>query len=134
MKIECPHCEELNKIDFSENIKCSKCDENFKGYRFKKYSRLAISASSALAVGAVSGYGLNETLETERYPLEVEYSIVDTCVNSSGNSMSVSWYKNKRDICLCALDSTMSDISYSSYKSDNSEFVSAFTYNVEKCD
>jgi phage FluMu protein Com len=133
MKIECPHCQELNQIEFAEYIKCSKCEKSLKGYNYRKFSKLVLSASSAIVIGAIGGYKANGYMDDVRYPLEVEYSIVDTCVNSSGNAMSISWYKNKRDICLCALESSMSDVSYSDYKSDKTAFMTAFKRNANSC-
>ena len=108
MKIECPHCQKDNEIEFAENISCSECEKSFKGFKFSK--RKLVSASSALLVGALGGYAVESGLDKERYPLEVEYAIVDTCVNSSKNMVSVSWYESKREACLCALEKTENDV------------------------
>ncbi len=54
-------------------------------------------------------------------------------MNSSGNFMSVNWYKNKREICLCALDASMSNVPYSDYKSDKSGFMATFKRNAGEC-
>ncbi|WP_236616518.1 hypothetical protein [Vibrio anguillarum] len=48
-----------------------------------------------LAVGLFGGYKVNGALEDERYPIEVEYAIVDTCINSAKNMASVSWDEGK---------------------------------------
>ncbi|MBF4312821.1 hypothetical protein EAY03_23960, partial [Vibrio anguillarum] len=88
MKIECPHCQTDNDIEFAENIACKECEKSFKGFKFSK--RKLVSASTALAVGLFGGYKVNGALEDERYPIEVEYAIVDTCINSAKNMASVS--------------------------------------------
>ncbi|ROV57903.1 hypothetical protein EGH82_20880 [Vibrio ponticus] len=131
MEIECPHCQAGNKIEFAENISCTDCKKNFKGYKFSK--RKLVSASAALWVGAVGAYALENARDEERYPLEVEYAIVDTCVNSSKNMVSVSWYESKRETCLCALEKTESDVTYSDYKSDQAKFFSTFRQHAKGC-
>ncbi len=131
MKIECPHCEADNKIEFAENITCKECEKSFKGFKFSK--RKLVSAGSALIIGTASGYAINNKFQEERYPLEVEYAIVDTCVNSSKSMVSVSWYENKRDTCLCTLRKTEQDIPYSDYKSDEAGFISSFRHNARSC-
>ncbi len=131
MKIECPHCHTDNEIEYAENISCKECEKSFKGYKFSK--RKLVSASAALVVGVVGGYKVNDALDEVRYPLEIEYAIVDTCINSSKNALSVSWYKNKREACLCALEKTTKDISYSDYKSSQQSFLSSFRKNAKSC-
>ncbi|MBF4327986.1 hypothetical protein EAY16_22160, partial [Vibrio anguillarum] len=87
----------------------------------------------ALAVGLFGGYKVNGALEDERYPIEVEYAIVDTCINSAKNMASVSWYESKRETCLCALAETEKSVPYSDYKSDQQLFLSNFKLNAKGC-
>ena len=131
MKIECPRCQKDNEIEFAENISCSECEKSFKGFKFSK--RKLVSASSALLVGALGAYAVESGLDKERYPLEVEYAIVDTCVNSSKNMVSVSWYESKREACLCALEKTENDVAYSDYKSDQAIFLRTFKQHANRC-
>ncbi|MBF4372173.1 hypothetical protein [Vibrio anguillarum] len=131
MKIECPHCQTDNLIEFAENISCTECKKNFKGYKFSK--RKLVSASTAFLVGAVGAYAVESELDKERYPLEVEYAIVDTCVNSSENLVSVSWYESKRETCLCALEKTENDVAFSDYKSDQEMFLHTFKQHARSC-
>ncbi|QIA65005.1 hypothetical protein GT360_15695 [Vibrio astriarenae] len=131
MKIECPHCQTDNDIEFAENIACKECEKSFKGFKFIK--RNFVSASTALAVGLIGGYKVNGALEEERYPLEVEYAIIDTCVNSSKNIVSMSWYESKREACLCALEETEKSLTYSDYKSNQQQFLLRFKQNAKGC-
>ncbi|GLR05223.1 hypothetical protein GCM10007906_28110 [Vibrio hyugaensis] len=131
MKIECPHCQADNDIEFAENISCKECEKSFKGFSFSK--RRWVSASTTLLIGAFGGYQVNNAFDEERYPLEVEYAIIDTCVNSSQNMVDVSWYENKRDTCLCAMSKTEKAIPYSEYKADNKPFIAAFIHNSKSC-
>ncbi|TFH93605.1 hypothetical protein [Vibrio ouci] len=131
MKIECPHCQKDNEIEFAENISCSECEKSFKGFKFSK--RKLISASAALVVGTIGGYKVNAALEETRYPLAVEYAIIDSCVNSSSNMVSSSWYESKREICLCALGKTIDQVSYSTYKSEQASFIRVFKQSANTC-
>lgn len=131
MKIECPHCHTSNKIEYAENISCKKCEKNFKGFKFSQ--KKLISTSAALAFGVFGGYKVNGALVDERYPLEVEYAIVDTCINSANNILSYSRYENKRKTCLCALEKTEKSFAYSDYKSDHTLFLSKFRQNARAC-
>ncbi|MGR5132925.1 hypothetical protein [Vibrio alfacsensis] len=131
MKIECPHCQKDNDIEFAENIACKECEKSFKGFKFSK--RKLVSASTALFVGAIGGYKVNAALDEDRYPLEVEYAIVDTCINSAKNMVSVSFYESKRETCLCALEETEKLVSYSDYKSDQQLFLNNFKLNAKGC-
>jgi transposase-like protein len=74
MKVECPHCNTDNVIEYAEHISCEKCEKSFKGFKFSK--RKLVSASTALFVGVVGGYKVNSAFDEERYPLEVEYAII----------------------------------------------------------
>ncbi len=131
MKIECPRCQKDNEIEFAENISCSECEKSFKGFKFSK--RKFVSASAALIVGTLGGYKVNAAFEDVRYPLAVEYAIVDSCVNSSSNMVSVSWYTNKRKTCVCALEKTVEKVSYSDYQADRQSFMTSFKFNAMAC-
>ncbi|PSH12760.1 hypothetical protein B7R74_19960 [Yersinia pseudotuberculosis] len=131
MKIECPHCNSDNDIEFSDNILCHECKKSFKGFKFSK--RKFLSATTVLIIGAFGGYKVNGALEQERYPLEIEYAIVDTCVNVSKNFITIGRYTDKRKICLCALSKTIEDVSYSDFKSKNSKFATSFKQHADSC-
>lgn len=132
MKIECPHCKEQNEIEFAENIKCHKCGKSFKDYNFRKSHKFAISAVSALAFGGIGGYHLNGYF-SDRYPVRVEYAIVDTCVNGAGNRIEEYLYRHKRELCSCALEKTMPKVSLSELKSDPAKFGKVFRDEEQKC-
>ncbi|MCZ4370615.1 hypothetical protein [Vibrio diazotrophicus] len=131
MKVECPRCHTDNKIEYAENILCKECDKSFKGYKFSK--RKLVSSSAALLVGVVGGYQVNDVFDEIRYPLQVEYALVDTCLNASTSAVSKSWFNSKRDICLCAVEKTTKDVSYSDYKTDESLFIRRLKRNAERC-
>ncbi|OOF13498.1 hypothetical protein BZG84_15670 [Salinivibrio sp. PR932] len=131
MNIECPHCNTDNEIELTENIQCNKCEKSFTDLKLSK--RQLMSAGTALLLGAFGGYKADAAFEEDRYPLAVEYAIVDTCANSSKNMISVSRYETKRDVCLCALQKTEQSVPYSDYKSDKTLFLNHFKSNARNC-
>ena len=130
MNIECPHCKTDNPIAFADHIKCIKCEKDFKGIKFKK---AALATTTAIAIGCFGGYNTNNIISDARYPLEVEYAIVDTCVNGAENLISTKRYEEKRDACLCALSATAGEIDYSSIEDDLSLFAAEFKKHSKAC-
>ncbi|MWP63249.1 hypothetical protein [Gilliamella sp. Pas-s25] len=93
--IECPHCHKKQKITKS----------------------LMASLIFAGAVG-IGGYQFNNLISSHtqnRYPTKVEYSIIHTCLNDN-QLIHRSYYKEKFSKCVYALEKTIGDIDYSSYK------------------
>ncbi len=133
MIIECPHCSEDNKIEYAENIRCKKCEKDYKGFEFSKRKIITGTALALLTyIGVhtlrdeIKGYG-------ERYPIAVEYALLDSCINGSKNYISQNNYLSKRDVCLCALKDTQEDYPYADYKDDAKGFVSIFRQYANSC-
>lgn len=133
MIVECPHCSEDNEIEYAENIRCKKCEKDYKGYEFSKRKIITGTALALLTYIGVhtlrdeaKGYG-------DRYPIAVEYALLDSCINSSSNSISQSRYLSKRDVCLCALEGAQEDYPYSDYKDDASGFMPIFRRYAKSC-
>lgn len=130
MKIECPKCFKKNDLHLEAKVKCGNCQEELTGNTFKKP---IISSGAILAIGLVSGQVADYAFFDNRYPMLVEYSIVDTCTNSNQDLVSKVIYINRRNICLCAMKDTMNEISYIRYKADKKSFLSAFQKNSNEC-
>ncbi|WP_281544946.1 hypothetical protein [Grimontia sp. SpTr1] len=133
MHIECPHCATSNKIEFAEHIICCECDKSFKGQSFGKLKKPLISAGTAAIIGLVSGFKIEQLMDENRYPVSVEYAIVDTCVNSSAQPLSISQYKDKRQVCLCAVEATVSQVSYRDFKESQILFNEPFKVAITAC-
>jgi len=134
MHIECPSCSTVNKIEFGENILCSECKESFAGHSYKKIKKPLISTTAALLIGAFGTYKTDKIFfEDQRYPLRVEYELIDSCVNSSRMLMNASQHVNKTQTCICALNKTMKVISYQDLKKSESEFVTRFRSSIASC-
>lgn len=134
MQIECPSCSTDNQIEFGENIICNQCKESFAGYSYKKFKKPLISATAALFIGAFGTYKADQIFfEDQRYPLNVEYELIDSCVNASRTLASVYRQANKTQVCICALGKTMKAISYKELKKSEPEFLTHFRKSISSC-
>lgn len=135
MHIECPSCSIDNKIECGENIVCSECKESFAGHSYKKFKKPLVSATTALLIGAFGTYKADQIFfEDQRYPLSVEYELIDGCVNSSRTLFNSFQYLDKTKTCICALNKTMEVISYKELKKIESEFLTRFRSSIASCD
>ena len=130
LEIDCPHCFEENKINLSSAIKCKHCDKPLIG---EKYSKPIISVMTAIILGIGGGIILDEKFETDRYPIIIEYSIIDSCLSSNKTPLRRGYYKNKRNICICALKKTESKLDYDDFKEDENNFLDIFENKARKC-
>ncbi|MFM2483768.1 hypothetical protein [Celerinatantimonas yamalensis] len=134
MNIECPSCSEENKIEYGENIICNKCGTTFAGHTYKKFKKPLLSASSALLIGVFGTYKIDQLyLNEQRYPVKIEYEIIDSCVNSDQRAITNHQYLEKKERCSCALELTMDSISYKEATSDDSKFLQKFRSNLNHC-
>jgi len=89
------------------------------------------------AILAVLAYGTSQFIEyvitDNRYPTKVEYEITRACVSSSQSALQYKSYSEKLDICLCALEDTMNEISYIRFNVDEDGFLKAFRENTKEC-
>ncbi len=91
----------------------------------------------ALGVSLLIAYGgsnfIDYAISNNRYPLEVETEIFNSCLNSYQKPLKYSNYRNKKQVCLCALQDTMNEISYTRFSIDEDGFLSAFSTNAKDC-
>jgi len=130
LEIECPHCSKENKINLSTKIKCKHCEKPLIG---QKYRKPFMSAMTALILGAGGGYHINEQFQSNRYPLTVENGIINSCVSFYEQPLLHKDYKNKENICICALNKTQEEIDYSEYKKKQITFLNTFELKAKEC-
>ena len=134
MHIECPSCQLENKIEYSDNISCSGCKETFSGHTYKRFKKPLISATTALIIGIYGTHKIDDIyFDEQRYPVNIEYELIDGCVNSSSRVLRGSQYITKKEVCSCALEQTMLKIDYSELKKNESNFLTRFKSNIRKC-
>ena len=111
-------------------VKCRTCNKTIKKITITKPYKVA-------ALLAVVSFGASQFIEyvvtDNRYPLGVEYAVLDACVNSYRSVISYGSYGSKKKICLCALEETMNEISYIRYKVDEDGFLDALRENAKEC-
>uniref|UniRef100_UPI0040473A1A hypothetical protein n=1 Tax=Aliarcobacter sp. TaxID=2321116 RepID=UPI0040473A1A len=130
LKIECPHCSKENEINLSTEIKCKHCEKPLIGH---KYRKPFMSAITAFVLGAWDTNQINEQFESNRYPINFEYAIINSCVSDSEQPLLRKNYKYKEDICICALNKTQEEIDYSDYENKQNTFLNIFEAKAREC-
>lgn len=93
-----------------------------------------ISTFTAILIGGIGVYEIDKRFFAEhRYPVSVEYEVVDACVNSSRAALSSDQYKRKKEICSCALEKTQKDFPYKEMRKDESGFISRLRESAKGC-
>ncbi|MDD2887624.1 MAG: hypothetical protein PHY66_08145 [Aliarcobacter sp.] len=92
----------------------------------------------ALTVGGLSGHYIDDLIEkynlqTDRYPINVEYNIIDKCINNYDEPISERVYKDKRKICICALEKTEINYPYELFREDKNRFLNIFEIKAKEC-
>jgi hypothetical protein len=130
--VTCSSCSANNELDQQRQINCEKCEEPITGHKYG--AKGALSAVLAFTVG-FTGYGLVDRnfLETERYPMKIEYAMVNACTNADLSALAAELYQTKQEICLCAVEKTVQALPYSEFTDRRSEFRGLLSSNVDKC-
>lgn len=134
LEIICPDCEELNKIKLSSEIKCKKCEKDLTKWRYGKVSKKILGAGTAFILGVAPAYQIGKHMHNEhRYPVDTEYSIVNSCVSQYSKPLRRVYIQQKKAICICALSKTMRKIDYDDYKNDENKFFDIFEQKATEC-
>lgn len=123
-------CREDTELEASVLLVCRKCDTASKKINFKKPMKVALITT---VIGYSGSQLVTYAITDNRYPLEVEYKVIDACINSSRKPLSYEEFGLKEKSCVCAMEDTMNEISYLRYKLDNKGFLSAFSKNAKSC-
>ncbi|MGO3890114.1 MAG: hypothetical protein ACTJHW_03965 [Paenalcaligenes sp.] len=93
-----------------------------------------ISIFTAVLIGGIGVYEIDKRFFAEnRYPVAVEYELVEACVNASRSALTAAQHKRKKEICTCALVKTQVDISYKDMRKDGKLFTSRLKENANNC-
>lgn len=111
-------------------VSCSNCSNRLIKKTIKKPYKVA-------AILAVLSYGTSQFVEyvitDNRYPLDIEFETLSACVNPYERPILYNSYRNKKEICLCAMEDTMNEISYVRFSVDERGFLDAFEQNIIHC-
>lgn len=132
MKVECPYCSKTT--EFSEETACSHCEKSLSKDGLTFVAKPLLSALSAIVLTAGGFWGYERFVDSsERYPLEVEYALVNTCVTGSSFDLNRSQLRAQTKVCLCAVERTTSSVSYSDYREDSSRIDGILEQHADEC-
>ncbi len=123
-------CGEKAEIGATVKFHCKACANVIEKFTVKKPLKAA-------GLAAILAYGgsqfIDYAITDNRYPLDVEYAVLEACTSSHKQPLSYSSYGSKKKLCLCALEDTMNEISYVRYKVNEKGFLKAFESNAKSC-
>jgi len=125
LKCKCSKEKKLSSADII--ISCTGCSNNIWSGKVSRYSKV-VTLIITLTFGA--GYYTEYSLSEEsRYPLEMEYEILNACINSDPTSFINTDYTKKQELCICMLNYATNETPFEAPIIDgkeNLEFSSAF--------
>jgi hypothetical protein len=132
VEIECAKCGSSNVIPRPWELSCNKCNAPLSS---GKYSKSWKTAWAALVFGSFGTYHATNWIAADRYPIQVEHAIIESCISASKRPMARSIIVNKRDVCVCALKKTQDEFDAGAYRGKNkkNEFISTFEANAVFC-
>ena len=132
VKIECPECGQENTVPRPWELMCQKCNAQLGS---GKYSKRMMSAWTALFLGVGGTIGASQLLNADRYPMNVEHTIIEDCIKETKRPLTYSYIRNKRDVCICALAETQSEFDAGAHGDKNirNDFMRAFERNAAQC-
>jgi hypothetical protein len=133
--ISCPHCRKDNAINLSKAIKCRHCDKGLTGYKYIKKSIIPVVTAAIIGISAgkvLDDRFENKYFENSRYPIAIEYSIIENCISAADKPLEFNKFKEKKDICECALEGVQKKYSYSEYKEDKNGFLKEYKRQADK--
>ncbi|WP_276893684.1 hypothetical protein [Frischella perrara] len=119
MKCTCVNKECNKTFDADPDIVCPHCNKTQ-----KINNSIIASLIFAGAVG-VGGYQMNNLTSPNRYPTNIEYSLINRCLNDD-QYISTKAYQIKFKRCVDAFEKARDHISYSSYKKNPNKFNKIF--------
>ncbi|OWL82964.1 hypothetical protein [Halopseudomonas aestusnigri] len=131
MEITCPECKKSTPLQITEGLCCEHCQTSFEKLKLAK--KALITTSAALAIGGFAGLHADDFFESNRYPLAIEYSLLESC---SKGSSEVSYNRRREElfaICTCALGTAQEDIDYKHYKKAPIDLAKAMEAAVKEC-
>lgn len=123
-------CGEKAEISATVKFHCTVCANVIEKFSVKK----PLKAAGLTAILAYGGSQfIDYAITDNRYPLDVEYAVLEACTSSYTKLSSYNSYGSKKKLCLCAFEDTMNEISYVRYKVNEKGFLKAFESNARAC-
>lgn len=132
VSVNCPSCSAVNELDQRREIECEKCENPITGHKYG--AKGALPAVLAFTVG-FTGYGLvdHNFLDAKRYPMELEYAMVNACANGDLSALPRELHESKQEICICAVGKTVEVLPYNELEERKSEIRQVLSSSVKEC-
>lgn len=123
-------CGESSKPAAEVKLYCDSCDKPGKIFSIKDPTKVAL-ITAVIFAGAVkfTDYAITDN----RYPVDVEYTLMAKCVGASQGIVTKGEFSRIEERCLCAIEDTMNEISYTRFIVQESAFVDAMWRNKKSC-
>lgn len=133
LEVKCPNCNEDNSINLSSEIKCKNCEEPLTKWKYDQLKKPIIGTFSALLIGGIAGHHIDDYFEKNRYPVAVEYRILDNCISSYDRPLRKSYIADKTNVCVCAFSKTIKEYDYRDFKEKQDDFLILFEQKANEC-
>lgn len=132
VEITCPKCSKITDFNVTDAISCKHCKCSFSTLRLAVKITL-LPTVGALAIGGAIGHQLDSFFEANRYPLEIEYALVESCVQGAKRSEYWRRAEQKFVLCSCALTYAQKNVNFKKFKEAPSQFSQAMTAAIQNC-
>lgn len=123
IKLRCPNCRKENAIYLSRDIACTHCGKSLGD---KKYIKPMVSGMTVAIIAFAGGIKLDDYLEKNRYPVNVEYALIESCISAAEEPLAVRVFDRKKEICQDALVRTQHTIDFGQYKAEPDTFIAEY--------
>jgi len=131
LKCKCTKEKKLSSADII--ISCTGCSNSIWSGKVSRYSKvITLVITLAFGTGYYAEYSLSEE---NRYPLEIEYEILNACINSESASFISIDYTKKQELCICMLNYATNETPFEEpiiNGRENLEFSNAFAESFRK--
>lgn len=131
MEIKCPTCNKETTFNVTEAISCSHCQTSFQAFKFVK--KAVVSGWLALGVAGYAGHKIDDWLEPNRYPVTIEYALIENCIKGRGEVGYQRPTAIKFELCACALEKTQKAFDFKRYKAEPSAFSAKIRAEALSC-
>jgi hypothetical protein len=77
-------------------------------------------------MGAGGTQAYKHITEHPRYPVKIEYALIDKCISSYDAPLSRTSFKKKRDACINAVEEIQNEVPFSEFERDQKVFMEVF--------
>jgi ribosomal protein L37AE/L43A len=133
IEIVCSKCSKDNTVKLSDKLHCKHCEEEITSKKYIKKPWILIPTTIAVFSGIAGGVYIDESIETDRYPMAVEHSLLESCISLDERPLRPVNIEKKKEICVRALEKTIKEVEYSVYEDNVNLFMRSFGKHANDC-